>query len=60
MAGGRVVYVPLRPPADSEAKNTAAADWAFDIEELRNAMTERTKMIVRKFFCTENHDSANI
>jgi kynurenine aminotransferase len=49
MAGGKVVYVPLRPPADSEAKNSAAADWAFDIEELRNAMTERTKMIVRKF-----------
>ncbi|KAM5343080.1 hypothetical protein ACJ41O_014046 [Fusarium nematophilum] len=46
MPGGKVVYVPLHPPADGATKNSSAADWAIDFDELERAITPRTKMIV--------------
>lgn len=46
MAGGKVVYVPLRPPPNAESQTSSAADWTIDMNEVKKAMTERTKMIV--------------
>lgn len=46
MAGGKVVYVALQPPASGDSKNTAAADWSIDFQELEAAITPKTKMIV--------------
>lgn len=44
MNGGKIVYVPIRPPA---AKKThSASDWTLDIEELKSKCTDKTKMIV--------------
>ncbi|KAG8964966.1 hypothetical protein FRC03_001117 [Tulasnella sp. 419] len=42
---GVPVYVPLHPPSESLASPTSA-DWTIDFDELRNAITPRTKMIV--------------
>ena len=44
MNGGKVVYVPLRPPSAKTAHS--ASEWKLDMEELRSKCTERTKMIV--------------
>lgn len=44
MNGGKIVYVPIRPPAAKETHS--ASDWTLDIDELRSKCTERTKMIV--------------
>ncbi|KAF4977572.1 hypothetical protein FZEAL_5943 [Fusarium zealandicum] len=46
MAGGKIVYVPLHPPSDGATKNSSAADWTIDFDELEKAVTPRTKMIV--------------
>jgi kynurenine aminotransferase len=44
MNGGKIVYVPIRPPV---AKKThSASEWTLDIEELKSKCTDRTKMIV--------------
>jgi N-succinyldiaminopimelate aminotransferase len=40
MAGGVVRPVPLRPPAEGEGR------WTFDPEELRAAVTPRTKLLL--------------
>ncbi|KAK7049629.1 arylformamidase [Paramarasmius palmivorus] len=42
---GKPVYVPLHPPKNSTSKSTSD-DWTIDVEELRRAITSRTKMIV--------------
>ncbi|KAG7097096.1 hypothetical protein E1B28_004480 [Marasmius oreades] len=42
--GGKPVYVPLHPPKGS-GKSTSN-DWTIDNDELRRAVTPRTKMIV--------------
>ncbi|KAF9534179.1 pyridoxal phosphate-dependent transferase [Crepidotus variabilis] len=42
---GKPVYVPLHPPADSIKKPTSD-DWTINIDELRRAVTPRTKMII--------------
>ncbi|KAG6840438.1 hypothetical protein C0991_006703 [Blastosporella zonata] len=42
--GGKPVYVPLHPPT-TEGKNTSN-DWTLDLEELRRAITPRTKIII--------------
>lgn len=42
---GVPVYVPLHPPAVLD-KNQTSDDWKIDFEELRRAVTPRTKMIV--------------
>ncbi|ODQ68597.1 PLP-dependent transferase [Nadsonia fulvescens var. elongata DSM 6958] len=46
MPGGKVVYVPLHPPADAAFKTSSAANWSLDVKELENAITAKTKMIV--------------
>src|ERR1700738_255952 len=44
MNGGKIVYVPIRPPA---AQNThSASEWTLDMVELAQKCTPRTKMIV--------------
>jgi len=43
--GGKPVYVPLHPPKDSVEKPTSN-DWTIDVEELRRAITPKTKMII--------------
>jgi kynurenine aminotransferase len=46
MPGGKVVYVPMRPPAKGATENTSAGEWTLDIQELEKAITPRTRMIV--------------
>ncbi|GME64627.1 PLP-dependent transferase [Neofusicoccum parvum] len=46
MPGGKVVYVPMHAPADGDVAVSSAGDWKFDIEQLKAAITPRTKMIV--------------
>ncbi|PPQ65241.1 hypothetical protein CVT26_000218 [Gymnopilus dilepis] len=43
--GGKPVYVPLHPPKDDVHKPTSN-DWTVDVDELRRAITPRTKMII--------------
>ncbi|KAH9002315.1 PLP-dependent transferase [Lactarius hatsudake] len=43
--GGKPVYVPLHPPSRDITKPTSN-DWTIDFEELRAAVTPRTKMII--------------
>ena len=45
--GGVIKYVPLHPPKHGATQNSTAADWKFDMKELENAFTPKTKMIVR-------------
>jgi aspartate/methionine/tyrosine aminotransferase len=42
MAGGTVVYVPLRAPAEA----TSAAEWRLDLDELAAAFSPRTKLLI--------------
>ncbi|EEB89998.1 hypothetical protein MPER_11854 [Moniliophthora perniciosa FA553] len=42
---GKPVYVPLHPPKNNTGRITSD-DWTIDIDELRAAITPRTKMIV--------------
>jgi aspartate/methionine/tyrosine aminotransferase len=46
MAGGRIVHVPLLPPASAGTKKSSAAEWTIDPRVLENAISPRTKMIV--------------
>ncbi|CAN6613863.1 probable kynurenine--oxoglutarate transaminase Bna3p [Trichomonascus vanleenenianus] len=46
LPGGKVVYVPMHPPADAATRTSSAAEWAIDFDELKAAVTDRTKMIV--------------
>ncbi|CAH0032184.1 unnamed protein product [Clonostachys rhizophaga] len=46
MPGGKVVYVPMHPPATGATKTSSAADWTIDFDELEKAITPKTKMIV--------------
>lgn len=46
MPGGKVVYVPLHPPATGATETSSAAEWAIDFAELERAITLRTKMLV--------------
>lgn len=43
--GGVPVYVPLHPPAPEMSKPTSD-DWTIDFDELRRAITPKTKMII--------------
>eukprot|EP00817_Percolomonadidae_sp_ATCC50343_P004633 CAMPEP_0117426868 /NCGR_PEP_ID=MMETSP0758-20121206/6862_1 /TAXON_ID=63605 /ORGANISM="Percolomonas cosmopolitus, Strain AE-1 (ATCC 50343)" /LENGTH=398 /DNA_ID=CAMNT_0005212227 /DNA_START=29 /DNA_END=1221 /DNA_ORIENTATION=- len=45
MAGGKPVYVPLRAPTDKN-ETTDANDWKIDMEELKKAITKKTKAIM--------------
>lgn len=46
MPGGKVVCVPIRPPADGATRTSSAAEWKIDFDELEAAVTEKTKMLV--------------
>jgi len=46
MPGGKVVYVPLHPPAEGDKRITSAGEWTLNMKDLENAITERTRMIV--------------
>ncbi|KAH6695392.1 aminotransferase class I and II [Plectosphaerella plurivora] len=46
MPGGKIVYVPLHPPADGAERTSSAANWTIDFDELERAISPRTKMIV--------------
>ncbi|KAK7470780.1 arylformamidase [Stygiomarasmius scandens] len=43
--GGKPVYVPLHPPTHASGK-FSSDEWKIDPEELRRAITSRTKMII--------------
>ncbi|BGP37437.1 arylformamidase [Rhodotorula kratochvilovae] len=43
--GGKPVYVPIRAPEGADKGNVPASEWKIDLDELRNAITPRTKMI---------------
>lgn len=42
--GGKPVYVPFHPNLDGD--KPSSADWTIDFDELRRAITPRTKMII--------------
>lgn len=46
MAGGKVVYVTLRPPANGDTAICPASDWTLNLAELEAKITPKTKMIV--------------
>lgn len=46
MPGGKIVYVPMQPPATGATKTSSAADWTIDFDQLERAITPKTKMIV--------------
>ena len=46
MPGGKVVYVPLHPPANGATETSSAGEWSIDFDELEKAFTPKTKMIV--------------
>jgi kynurenine aminotransferase len=48
MPGGRVKYVPLKPPAHADSVTSSSDDWRLDKEKLEAAINQRTKMIVSR------------
>ena len=46
LAGGKPVFVPLRPSRHPNASTSSASDWQLDMHELRAAITPKTKMIL--------------
>ncbi|KAH0287736.1 kynurenine-oxoglutarate transaminase 1 mitochondrial precursor [Aureobasidium namibiae CBS 147.97] len=46
MSGGKVVYVPLHPPAKGATQTTSAGDWSINMDELKAAINDNTRMIV--------------
>ncbi|KAI9739450.1 MAG: hypothetical protein M1818_005138 [Claussenomyces sp. TS43310] len=46
MPGGKIVYVPLHPPAKGDTETCSAAEWSIDFAELEAAISPHTKMIV--------------
>ncbi|KAK4166219.1 putative kynurenine--oxoglutarate transaminase BNA3 [Cladorrhinum sp. PSN259] len=46
MPGGKIVYVPMHPPAEGATKTLSAGEWTVDFDQLRAAITPKTKMIV--------------
>jgi len=50
MAGGKVVYVPLKPPAKGATETVSSSEWLLDFEALEAAITNKTKMIVCLLF----------
>ncbi|KAH6915312.1 PLP-dependent transferase [Coprinopsis sp. MPI-PUGE-AT-0042] len=43
--GGKPVYVPLHPPTSSSLQSSSG-EWTIDFDELKRAVTPRTKMII--------------
>lgn len=46
LAGGIVRYVPLHPPAGSDAAVISGNEWTIDMEELASIVSPRTKMLI--------------
>lgn len=46
MPGGKCVYVPLHPPERGATETTSAGEWTLNMDELKAAVTDRTRMIV--------------
>lgn len=46
MPGGKVVYVQLHPPKDFDKRTVDGSEYTIDWNELENAISEKTKMIV--------------
>ncbi|KAF3084430.1 hypothetical protein TWF102_011913 [Orbilia oligospora] len=46
MAGGKVVYVNLIPPATGHYETTPSSEWAVDFDMLRERISPRTRMLV--------------
>ncbi|KAK4228942.1 pyridoxal phosphate-dependent transferase [Podospora fimiseda] len=46
MPGGKIVYVPMHPPEEGKNKTLSAGEWKIDFDQLRKAITPRTKMLV--------------
>ncbi|OLY83504.1 putative aminotransferase [Smittium mucronatum] len=48
MAGGKVVYIPLRvdPSLEPEKKVISSNDWKLNIKELESKINERTKLLI--------------
>ncbi|KXX82313.1 putative kynurenine--oxoglutarate transaminase BNA3 [Madurella mycetomatis] len=46
MPGGKIVYVPMHPPKNGGVKTHSAGEWTIDFDELEQAITPRTKMLV--------------
>jgi kynurenine aminotransferase len=46
MPGGKVVYIPMHPPANSATTTSSAAEWSVDFDALKKAITPKTRMIV--------------
>ncbi|POW00248.1 hypothetical protein PSHT_13125 [Puccinia striiformis] len=44
--GGKPVYVPLRPPTDAGTKNVSSKEWRLNIDELKAAITPKSKVII--------------
>ncbi|KDE08643.1 aminotransferase [Microbotryum lychnidis-dioicae p1A1 Lamole] len=43
--GGTPVFVPIRAPKAASTSNVSANDWKINLDELKKAITPRTKMI---------------
>jgi kynurenine aminotransferase len=46
MPGGKIVYVPMHPPASGAVKTSSAAEWTIDMKEFEAAITPKTRMVV--------------
>lgn len=44
--GGKVTYVPLHPPKELENRVTQGTEWTVDYNELRAAITPKTKALI--------------
>lgn len=46
LLGGKVVYVPINPPAGMNERVVKGTEWTVDYEQFANAITERTKAVI--------------
>ncbi|BFZ55262.1 arylformamidase [Savitreella phatthalungensis] len=44
--GGVVKYVRIKPPKDAGERNVSSRDWKLDLDDLRAAITPRTKILM--------------
>ena len=51
-SGGVPVFVPIRAPAGASDANLSSSDWKIDFDELKAAVTPKTKMIWVNSVCT--------
>ena len=57
MAGGTARYVPLSAPDNAASRSLSGNEWTLDVKELEQAITPKTKMLVRSlaFHILSNH-----